>query len=140
MIPKLLDDDEENQETQSIKSKLENDKGFFSKTTNEFQLGKLTAKEWVGSEILYRQDTETGQVMEKEIPFSVIAKTDCLVYRISKEGIHKLPKDILASLQDLTEEKYKFLKKRVLDILNNLKKVGKWDDFHEYYESKGAEV
>jgi hypothetical protein len=60
----LINDEEDDQDIVVIRGNLKNNKGFFSETTNNFQIGTLNEKEWAGSELLiYKNDTP--------LPFSI---------------------------------------------------------------------
>jgi hypothetical protein len=50
-------------------------KGYYNPTINAFQLGKVFEKEWAGIEILKLQG--------KEMPFSLIASTHVIAYRVN---------------------------------------------------------
>ena len=74
-IPRLNFDEEEDVEVAEMRKYLENNKGYFSDTTNNFQLGTLNEKEWAASEIIILKD--------KPMPFSIIAVTEVKVCSIT---------------------------------------------------------
>ncbi len=110
------------------------DKGYFSSTTNEFQLGYLNEREWVGNEILIYED--------HPVPFSVIATNYVETLAITRNEINSksFPRDIRDQVHEMAKERLKFIQQRVVDISKDLKKVNKWDEFHKYYDDKGKEV
>lgn len=91
----------------------------------------LNEKEWAGSEILlYKNDTP--------LPFSIKAATEIECIAIKYEDLlHNFPDDMKQLIIKNVKDRLYFMKKRVIEICKNLKKVNKWDGFHQYYEEKG---
>ena len=96
-IPRINFDEEEDQEVTEMRLTLENNKGYFSETTNNFQLGNLNEKEWAASEIVIFK--------ENPMPFSVIAINEVTVCSINvNDLLHRMPKDIKEKVEAFAQE------------------------------------
>jgi len=93
----------------------------------------LNEKEWAGSELLiYKNDTL--------LPFSIQATNEVECYAIKYDDLIHFPDDVKELIAKNAKDRLYFMRKRVIEICRNLKKVNKWDGFHKYYEDKGEEM
>lgn len=114
-------------------SKVVNANGYFSKTTNSFQIGLISEKQWVGDEITVFKD--------ETFPFSVVTQSVVEVLAISKsELFSKVPKDIQALVEEKARHKLEWVKKRLIDICLDMESVAKWDNLQEEFKEKVDEI
>jgi hypothetical protein len=70
---------------------LENKMGYFSKTTNSFQIGIIEQGQWAGDEIFAYRD--------EGLPFSIVTKSITQVYSLKWTPDSKvLPRDVVENL------------------------------------------
>jgi len=114
-----------------LKDLLEN-KSYFSQTTNSFQLGILSANEWIGDEFLYFGE-------QGKLPYSVIATKPLLVYCLQKEDFQlKFSKDMQQFIQDGAYNKCKWIEQRFIMIITNLNKLK--DSYFDDITEKSSEI
>jgi hypothetical protein len=99
---------------------VENKNGYFSKTTNSFQIGIVSKGDWAGDELFVFKDDF--------LPFTVEAKGEVEVYQLRWNTEYKVfPRDIMDSLTDKARKKMVWAKQRFVQICSEMERVAKWD-------------
>ena len=71
---------------------LVNNNGYFSHTTNTFQIGVVHEKEWAGDEVVIYRD--------QSFPFSIVAQTQVEALEISTTDLFgKVSKDMVQAME-----------------------------------------
>ncbi len=114
-----------------LKDLLQN-KSYFSQTTNSFQLGILSANEWIGDEFLFFGDSQS-------VPYSITSTKPLLVYALSREDFYsKFSKEMQMFLEENAAHKCRWIEKRFFEILKNLNQLK--DSYFEGITDKSSEV
>ena len=70
------------------------DNGFISKTLTQVQLGQKSKLEWLGEEFLLpepKPDEDPAMPHYEKFPYSIIAHTKCVTYRIKEKSFNRIP-------------------------------------------------
>lgn len=107
--------------------RLVSQKGYISETTSTFQLGLAGPYDWVGEDILILNDIP--------FPFSVIAKTEVVALKISKNDLfNKFPSEFKSLLEEQWKDRNKWLQNRVKAITNTSQIIYNQDPKQTVYD------
>lgn len=107
--------------------RLVSQKGYISETTSTFQLGLAGPYDWVGEDILILNDIP--------FPFSVIAKTEVVALKISKNDLfNKFPSEFKNLLEEQWKDRNKWLQNRVKAITNTSQIIYSQDPKQTVYD------
>jgi len=108
--------------------KLISIKGYISETTSTFPLGLCGAYDWIGEDILILNDLP--------FPFSIIAKTRVIAYKISKNDLqNKIPYEFRRILEEQSKDRNKWLQNRVKSITNTSQIIYRQDPKQGVYDT-----
>jgi hypothetical protein len=109
-------------------NKMVSQKGYISETTSTFQLGYCGPYDWVGEDILILNDLL--------FPFSIIAKTEVVALKISKNDLqNKIPSEFKNLLEEQSKDRNRWLQDRVKAITNTSHIIYKQDHKQTVYDT-----